>query len=178
MRGFEDVPVDWAPASVWIADDGTRHQTLEFIVPGQPIQQGNIISGKYGNLYDKTKGLRPWREMVTRAATVAMRGDYRHRQPLYKRDNGALQLDVFIGPVMLDVTFVRQRPKTKPKREGTAHTKFPDLDKLVRAVGDSMTGVVWNDDTQVVEIHCRKRYADVEESPGAIVLVTSNVEVK
>lgn len=49
----------------------------------------------------------------------------------------------------------------------------PDLDKLVRAVGDGIgqSGLIWGDDSQVVEIIARKYYADDRES-GAIIKIT------
>ena len=34
----------------------------------------------------------------------------------------------------------------------------PDIDKLARAVLDALTGIVWVDDDQVVELVCRKRW--------------------
>mgnify|MGYP001582537017 CR=1 FL=1 len=39
----------------------------------------------------------------------------------------------------------------------------PDLDKLVRATLDTLTGVLWDDDSRVVELVARKVYA----APGA-----------
>ena len=41
----------------------------------------------------------------------------------------------------------------------TKHTKKPDLDKLVRAVLDGLTGVVFVDDCQVTTIRSYKNYA-------------------
>jgi Holliday junction resolvase RusA-like endonuclease len=46
---------------------------------------------------------------------------------------------------------------------------MPDLDKLVRAILDSLTGVVWRDDAQVVDIVARKVYA---ETPGVDIAIT------
>lgn len=206
MKGFEDLPSDWSPAEIWCDVNGQRYQMVRFIVAGQPIQQGNIIAGRYGNLYDKTKGLRPWRDMVSWAAKAAMAGGYRRRTGDMKivgpphRDDKMIgdtfslvtRLDLFDGPVAVDVTFIRRRPKTVPehaRKKGitqrqwdagatVALISFPDLDKLVRAAEDSMTGIVYHDDAQVVECHSRKRYADVGETPGIIVTVTSNVDVK
>lgn len=34
----------------------------------------------------------------------------------------------------------------------------PDTTKLTRGVEDALTGIVWRDDAQVVEQHCRKLY--------------------
>jgi Holliday junction resolvase RusA-like endonuclease len=187
MKGYENVPSDWSPAEIRYTEDGQRHQTLRFIVAGQPIQQGNIIGNRYGNLYDKTKGLRPWRDMVSWAAKAAMAGGYRRRTgdmkivgPPHRADekmivdtfSTAFRLEKFTGPVLLDVTFIRRRPKGMPKKSTPPHIKYPDLSKFVRAVEDSMTGIVYNDDAQIVTTYSHKRYAEFGESPGAIITVT------
>jgi Holliday junction resolvase RusA-like endonuclease len=36
----------------------------------------------------------------------------------------------------------------------------PDLDKLIRAVGDALTGVLWTDDAQIVTWSTGKGYVD------------------
>jgi Holliday junction resolvase RusA-like endonuclease len=45
----------------------------------------------------------------------------------------------------------------------------PDTDKLLRAVLDALTGLVWRDDAQVVDILARKVYG---ERPGADITVS------
>jgi crossover junction endodeoxyribonuclease RusA len=66
--------------------------------------------------------------------------------------------------VELRVHFYLARPKSLPKRT-TAHLKKPDLDKLVRAVKDALTGTIWRDDSQVTRLHATKAYAAEHESP-------------
>jgi len=61
------------------------------------------------------------------------------------------------GPVFVALQFWLPRPKSLPKRI-TQHTKKPDLDKLVRAVLDGLTGIVFYDDAQVVSIVAQKGY--------------------
>lgn len=75
-------------------------------------------------------------------------------------------------PVRLEAVFTLPRPIGLPKRI-TAPTKKPDLDKLARTVKDALTGVVWQDDSQVVELLARKRYACGAERPGAMAEVQS-----
>jgi crossover junction endodeoxyribonuclease RusA len=169
MRGFEDVPIDWAPASVWCDDDGNWHQTMEFIVPGQPEPQGSKVLSRYGHMYESAKGLPLWRAKVSDQARAAMKGRYRNYNPA---------LPIFSSAVMVDVTFIRRRPKSMSKNAPVTHIKKPDTSKLLRAIEDSMTGIVYHDDSQVIEAHPRKRYAYPDETPGAIILVTSNVKVE
>lgn len=70
------------------------------------------------------------------------------------------------GPVTLRVTFVRPRPaghygRTGLRPSAPAHpTVRPDLTKMLRALEDALTGVVWRDDAQVVHLDVVKAYGD------------------
>lgn len=64
----------------------------------------------------------------------------------------------FQGPVTVRILFELPRPQSLPKRV-TVHLKKPDLDKLARGSLDAMKGVLWTDDSQVIELHVRKTYA-------------------
>jgi Holliday junction resolvase RusA-like endonuclease len=63
-------------------------------------------------------------------------------------------------PVRLWLTFQFVRPKSAKNRP--LMVVKPDLDKLVRGVCDALTGVIYHDDAQVVEIIASKRYGAVE----------------
>lgn len=68
--------------------------------------------------------------------------------------------------VDLAVEFVMPRVKSEPKTT-RAHTKKPDIDKLARCVLDALTGLVYDDDTQVTSFtKLLKRTAEVGEQPG------------
>lgn len=93
----------------------------------------------------KTKG---WEQLVAeQAQTVAADG-------------------LFLGPVVLTVTFRLPRPASLAKRY-LHHTKKPDLDKLLRATNDALTGVLYTDDSQVVDLHARKTYTAIGSAPCA-----------
>ncbi len=120
---------------------------IEFTVYGVPIPQGStkafIPKGWKRPIvtHDSAK-TKPWRQAIVDATLERMAG----RAPLE-------------GPVELRVTFYLPRPKSAPKRV-TEPAKQPDLDKLVRAVGDALTAAgVWRDDGQVVSTLARKLYA-------------------
>ena len=85
------------------------------------------------------------------------------------------------GPVFLHIEFVFPRPKCHfKKRRKTLMvlrddaprwvSKRPDLDKLLRCVLDGLTGVVIQDDCQVVGLSAVKRYADGRQKVGINVL--------
>ena len=71
---------------------------------------------------------------------------------------------VLTGPVEVLLHFELARPKSA--RRLLPSTK-PDLDKLARAVLDALTGVVFKDDAQVVDLRVTKRYG----TPGVHVIV-------
>lgn len=77
--------------------------------------------------------------------------------------------------VALYLEFHMERPKSHHRKLGlkpTApqyHTQKPDATKLVRSVEDSLTGILWQDDAQVVRQEVRKVW--VTGSPGVWVCV-------
>jgi len=115
---------------------------ISFSCDGTPVPQGSmkIINGHI--LHSQGSALAVWRSTIALAARFA----------------GAKPLD---GPVGVDVTFRVRRPKTV-KREYPSVA--PDLDKYLRAFCDSVSGICFNDDSQVVDIKARKVYSD---TPGA-----------
>jgi len=116
---------------------------------GLPAPQGSkrVIHGRL--VEASSAKLNKWRKEITSVATT------------YLHENG---WKPFEGPVQLRITFYLPRPKTV-KRD--LPTVPPDLDKLIRGVGDGLTDAqVWGDDSQVVSLICEKVYAD-EREPGA-----------
>jgi Holliday junction resolvase RusA-like endonuclease len=65
------------------------------------------------------------------------------------RDAGA---EVWTGPIGLRIVFGLHAPIDR--RHG--YPKRPDLDKLVRAVMDALTGTCYTDDSQVVRLRASK----------------------
>jgi Holliday junction resolvase RusA-like endonuclease len=123
--------------------------SLRFDVPGIPAPQGSKNAwGQEDN--PRTK---PWRAAVAARASEAMAG-----QPLL---TGALQLDV---------VFEFPRPKSHYGTGGNSgrlkasaprfHTARPDADKLTRAIGDALTGIVYRDDSQIARLNVAKLYAE------------------
>ncbi len=53
-----------------------------------------------------------------------------------------------------------------------APTAKPDSDKLARSACDAMTGILWNDDSQVVSVCAEKRIARIGETPGCHLHIT------
>lgn len=78
------------------------------------------------------------------------------------------------GPVAMDITFHRKRPKGQyGSGRNSATVKdsspaypivAPDVDKLSRSVLDALTGIAYVDDSLVVEKIVRKRYAHTDRT--------------
>lgn len=132
---------------------------VEFWVPGIPQPQGSkkgfvTRSGKVAMVESAVK-VKPWRSDVKVFAALAM-GD---RPPMS-------------GPVFVRCDFVMRRPLSTPKTRVTPPAvKKPDLDKILRAILDALTGTVYLDDSAVVELVGTKRIAELNEQPGVRVVV-------
>ncbi len=60
--------------------------------------------------------------------------------------------------VIISVTFFLPRPASIPKSR-LLPSKKPDLDKLMRAVGDALKGIAYTEDSRITDSRQRKRYA-------------------
>jgi Holliday junction resolvase RusA-like endonuclease len=109
---------------------------ITFRVNGIPIPQGSmkVINGRV--LHSQGSALAVWRSLIGWEAKSA----------------GASPHSL---PVKITISFFMPRPKTVKRAYPSV---APDLDKLVRAVLDGLTGVAYEDDGQVVQIHARKLY--------------------
>jgi len=133
--------------------------TIEFFVPGAPKPQGSKRMVGNGLMVEACKELGPWRERVALAASQAVNG----------------------SPVLSDVpftvvlNFVMPRPASAPKRSTPPAVKRPDLDKLVRAIFDACTGIVFTDDSAVTTLVTTKRLAEIGEPPGVGIHLTPDL---
>jgi crossover junction endodeoxyribonuclease RusA len=128
---------------------------VNVFVPGRPIPQGStkayLPKGHSRPIVtaDNTK-TKPWRADI-QAHTRAVVGPH---------------ILIPTAPVELALVFVMPRRAAEPKRNTPPHTRKPDLDKLIRAVLDALTGIVFTDDAQVVQVYASKRTAAIGEQPG------------
>jgi crossover junction endodeoxyribonuclease RusA len=127
---------------------------LTIDVSGDPASQGShsVINGRVVQV-NSTKHKR-WRNAVVFAALDVIGEDW-------------VPID---EPVELSVIFYLPRPKTATREFPAV---MPDLDKLIRAVGDSLTtaGII-SDDSRIIAIHAQKLYADAR-GVGAVIRVNT-----
>ena len=75
-------------------------------------------------------------------------------------------------PISLSVKFLLPRPVSKKLPEDRSwYLSKPDLDNLVKAIKDALTGIVWKDDALVCRELTSKEYAAADENPGAAVMI-------
>lgn len=92
------------------------------------------------------------------------------------------------GPFSLKCMFYINRPgghygsgRNKEKLKPSApvyHLQEPDLDKLVRAVQDSLTKLLWQDDKQVVTIGAVKVWIHKWQEPGVKICAEQLAEIR
>jgi len=92
-----------------------------------------------------------------------------------------LGTNLVTGPISLSIAFYFARPKSHFGSGKNAsvlklsapawHTQTPDVDKLVRCLTDSLSGIVFADDRQVCHVTASKHWT--EQSERAEVVVSS-----
>lgn len=123
-----------------------------FFVDGRPATQGSKKAVAVGVLRDSCKTLKPWRRKVALEARAA----------------GWMGEGLAV-PFAVGLLFVRRRAKAHVQPDGRFRAEapampftVPDMDKLIRAVLDALTGVVWDDDCRVCAMRTIKLYGDRE----------------
>jgi Holliday junction resolvase RusA-like endonuclease len=124
---------------------------MKFFVQGVPVPKGSAKAfynkriGRAQVVQDNAERQKPWASLISLTAAQET------GSPLWK------------GPVSLSLVFTMPRPKKHYFTGKRAHVLRPDapvwhtshtgdLDKLVRLVKDSLTGIVWVDDCQVAQL--------------------------
>lgn len=117
---------------------------INFVIPLEPVAKERARVGKHGAWTP------PKTAAFEKACAMLVRAHMRGRLPM-------------AGPLRLSLGFWFTRP-AKP-----AH-KYPskcDLDNCVKSVSDSVNGILFEDDRQVIEIVAAKRFAH-KGDPGFI----------
>ena len=134
---------------------------VTFHVDGIPVPKGSLVRMPNGAMLPaggKESRIRAstWREDVRAEARAAMGDDDLFR--------GALR-------VMIDVTLPYPKSSIRKYQHGWwPDIKKPDVDKLARGVLDHLTGIVWVDDAQVINLAISKGYA-WDDRPGADIVI-------
>jgi hypothetical protein len=153
---------------------------LSFEVRGVPAPQGSkryfgaSESGKT-RVAESSARVKPWRTDVRAAAERALDDRY----PWQGMENPPRDR-LWTEPVLVEMLFYLPRPMAHYRTGRNADVlrdtapRYPagttnDLDKLIRAVLDALTGMVWSDDGHVVGLYVTKLYSHQGKPPGVSV---------
>lgn len=129
---------------------------------GTPESQGSsrgFVRGKRVIITSANKSLPAWRQSVR---YEAQRYVEEHKVPCIDKTQA----------VILHLNFYFQKPESTSKRV-VLHNKQPDLDKLTRAVGDALTGIVYDNDSRINVIMAAKDFAGPGQQTGVVIKFTS-----
>lgn len=124
---------------------------IQFTVYGEPVAQGrpraSTVNG-HVRMYDPAKS-RHYKEYVRLVAS---------------QQAPAKLLE---GPLLLRVAVYRSIPKSfSKKKQNQAEqglirpTTKPDADNFLKGVKDALKGIIWKDDSQVVDVSVAKFYSE------------------
>ena len=127
---------------------------VSFSITGDPASQGShaIMQGRIVQVNSKKH--KAWRTAIVNEVIATLPADW---EPID-------------GPCELIVNFYMAKPASVKR---SSPSVAPDLEKLVRSVGDALAiAGVYTDDSRIVRISARKLYAQGIE-PGATITVKS-----
>lgn len=144
------------------------NQYASWKVAGIPAPQGSKRHVGMGRMIESCKALKPWREQII--------ADTQSNNKVPKGLDEA---------VAISLVFLFPRPKAhfnskgalKPSAPDHKTTK-PDIDKLARAVLDSLTlAGVFKDDALVYSLSAQKRFCIGEEPPGVMITLMGSKQL-
>lgn len=135
---------------------------IEFWVPGRPAVQGNHRVSRQGRIYEQqSKSLKVWREAIGLECS---------RLHSFGASPVKVELHFFLRrPLCHFVAGRRDRPLLPDAPQH--HASKRDIDKLTRPVLDALSGLLFDDDGQVVALKACKTWTDTDEF-GCLIRVT------
>jgi len=146
MPPVDILAADQVQLSLEIAQ--SKHGAITLPIIGRAATKGSTRmvpharTGKLITIADNDAALARWTEDVQWVAKA-------NRVPLRRKPAG-------IG---IRVWFLFERPASVSVAERPFMTVTPDVDKMLRAALDALTGIAYEDDSQVVDVHAVKRYS-------------------
>jgi Holliday junction resolvase RusA-like endonuclease len=160
-------------AVLFSAISDCSEQKFSFFASGKPETQGSksafgrIYTDKQGKqrvavaMTEQSKGLYAWRSAIAKVALLFRPTDWRTD-----------------GIYVLSAVFYMPRPKSHFNSKGhlkadapVFHAKLGDADKLLRACGDALTKICYDDDALIVAASSIKVFCDPIDGPGVHVTV-------
>ncbi|WP_079708105.1 RusA family crossover junction endodeoxyribonuclease [Paraliobacillus ryukyuensis] len=125
---------------------------IKFTIPGEPVAQGRPRAGKtkYGKtvLYDPRKS-KNYKQYIKLVASQHVP----HKQ--------------IEGQISMHLKIYRQIPKSMTKKLRKASideihrpTTKPDCSNIAKGIEDALNGMIYKDDSQIVDLHVSKFYSE------------------
>ncbi len=128
-------------------------------IEGEPAGQGSKVQGRYGQMYEASKKLKPWRKTVRDQVRMLIGPNF----------------TPYEGPLGVAFDFYFTRPKSV-KKDVVYKATSPDTDKLARAVNDALTeSGIWTDDKLVADLRIQKRFCDDDHPAQGVHIFICNL---
>ncbi len=130
-------------------------------MPGKPVPKGRPRAARIGGFIRMytPKATQVFENACAAEAMASMQG----RDPM----TGPIEIKM---QIFVPIPASYRKSKKEDCRLGKiVPTSSADIDNIAKSVMDAFNGVVWIDDSQVVDAHLTKRYA---EEPCVIAIVT------
>lgn len=157
MSGQTDISEDVLPIN----------EEIVLVVPGKPIPWQAAVK-----VSAAPNAPRKMPDRQSRHASEVVTAWERQGRELWlpKGSAVAISCEFFIArPKSTHYGSGRNERELKPQFVGAKPTGRPDLSNLVKLVEDALTGVVWDDDDQVVSIEASKSYISWWEQPRSVI---------
>jgi Holliday junction resolvase RusA-like endonuclease len=120
---------------------------ISFTIEGEPTGKGRPRHGKY-KTYTPAK---------TKAVENNIAYFYKVNIGHYFEGYVKLKLDLYYSIAKSD----SKKKKLMKLNNELRPNKKPDIDNVVKLVADALNEVAYKDDTQIIELECRKFYSDI-----------------
>lgn len=123
---------------------------IEFEIPGEPVAQGRPRFNSYTKSAHDPKKSRDYKKLVSTYANMA-----KPTETLKAALN--VHIDIFKTPPK-SISGIKKN-RTALENETLRPITKPDVDNYAKGIKDACNGIIWNDDSQVVELTVRKFYS-------------------
>jgi len=125
---------------------------IEITIPGDPQAQGRPRFARRGGFvqtYDPPES-KKYKELVKLHAT-------KHKPKELLNEALVVEIDIFKKPPQ-SISKVKKN-RLELENESLRPLTKPDVDNYAKGIKDTITGVIWTDDSKVVELMVRKFYS-------------------
>lgn len=128
-----------------------------------------ISSGKRVSIVmsESSKKVKTWMRQIAHEVMAGFRGEIEAHESKYGKARAVNLID---NPLILKVTIERVRPAAHFRANGELKESAPlfpdvqpDLGKVIRAVEDAIEGVLFTNDSRIVQHVTQKQYGDVPQ---------------